>query len=83
MLIGWQPTLPASLVERPCQSVSHQAVDRHDGRGSCVSTISIILRGIARIESPLLGDLMLQLSRNLLKSRLTEGIGWSYQKPWL
>ena len=83
MLIGWQHALPMSLMEKPCRSVSRQVVDRHDGRGSCVSTISIILRDIAHIESPLLGDLMLQLSRNLLKSRLTGEISWSYQKPWL
>ena len=43
----------------------------------------LFLRGIARIESPLLGDLMLQPSRNSLKSRLIEEIGWSYQKSWL
>ena len=82
-LIGWQHALPTTLVERPCRSVSHQAANRHDGCGSCVSTISTFLGDIARTESPLLGDLMLPLSRNLLKSRLTEEIGWSYQKSLL
>ena len=70
-------------MEGPCRSVSRQAVDRHDGCGSCVSTILIIPQGSAHIESPLLGDLMLQPSRNSLKSHLIEEIGWSYRKSGL